>query len=80
MQRSVIEGLRSDVFIVRQRELEGLETPLGDAISGRSRVVMLFGEPGIAKARTVQEFTNRAVAQGFRPTFTIFRMRSLIVV
>lgn len=40
------------VFVGRQQEMAVLETALRDAMSGRGRLVMLVGEPGIGKTRT----------------------------
>ncbi len=41
-------------FVGRQREMAGLKSALEDALSGRARMVMLVGEPGIGKTRTAQ--------------------------
>ncbi|MFQ6030765.1 MAG: AAA family ATPase, partial [Dehalococcoidia bacterium] len=41
-------------FVGRQRELGQLNTVLEDTLSGRGRLVMLVGEPGIGKTRTAQ--------------------------
>ena len=54
------------VFVGRQREMAGLRTVLGDAISGQGRLVMLTGEPGIGKTRVAQELTGAAESQGMR--------------
>lgn len=43
------------VFVGRQQEMAVLETALRDAMSGRGRLVMLVGEPGIGKTRTARE-------------------------
>jgi len=37
---------------------------LEDAISGRGRLVMLVGEPGIGKTRAAQEVSDQAEARG----------------
>ena len=42
-------------FVGRETELAELKASLEDAISGRGRLVMLVGEPGIGKTRTAQE-------------------------
>ena len=47
-------------FIGRQREIAGLQEALDQARAGRSRLVMLAGEPGIGKTRTAQEFSEHA--------------------
>ena len=43
------EGPGGDVFVGRRLELQVLTTALADALSGRGRIVMLSGEPGIGK-------------------------------
>ncbi len=37
-------------FVGRHQEMADLKTALEDAISGRGRLVMLVGEPGIGKS------------------------------
>ncbi len=39
-------------FVGRQREIGELRIALEDAVSGKGRLVMLVGEPGIGKTRT----------------------------
>ena len=51
-------------FIGRQPELAVLTTALDDAISGRGRLVMLAGEPGIGKTRLAQELASYAKTSG----------------
>ena len=46
---------QESTFVGRQQEMARLRSALDDAISGRGRVVMLAGEPGIGKTRTAQE-------------------------
>ena len=53
-------------FVGRQRELGELTAALEDALSGRGRLVMLVGEPGIGKTRTAQELASRAERLGAR--------------
>ncbi len=50
----------------RQREMGELREALEDALSGRGRLVMLVGEPGIGKTRTAQEFAAHATLRGAR--------------
>ncbi len=59
-------GLRGvdDGFVGRQRELAALVAALEDAISGKGRLVMLVGEPGIGKTRTAQELASVARQRG----------------
>ena len=47
-------------FVGREREMTELKASLGDAFSGRGRLVMLVGEPGIGKTRTAQELAALA--------------------
>ena len=47
-------------FVGREREMIELKASLEDAISGRGRLVMLVGEPGIGKTRTAQELAALA--------------------
>ena len=44
--------LANGAFVGRERELEQLRLALDDALTGRGRIVMLVGEPGIGKTRT----------------------------
>ena len=52
------------VFVGRQQEMAQLSAALDDAMSGRGRIVMLAGEPGIGKTRTAQELAILAEAKG----------------
>ena len=52
--------LRTSRFVGRFREMEGLKSELDAALSGQGRLVMLGGEPGIGKTRTVQEIADYA--------------------
>src|SRR5215831_10721196 len=47
-------------FIGREREMEELRTGLEDACSGRGRLLLLTGEPGIGKTRTANELATYA--------------------
>ncbi|MCI0795126.1 MAG: protein kinase, partial [Chloroflexi bacterium] len=44
-----LDSLAGGVFVGRQREMGDLKACLEDALSGRGRLVMLVGEPGIGK-------------------------------
>ena len=57
---------RSRVFVGRERELAVLQGALADATSGRGRLVLLGGEPGIGKTRTAEELTLYAEQAGAR--------------
>ena len=56
----------ADVFVGRERELEELEAALEDARSGRGRLFLIAGEPGIGKSRLADEFAARAHLRGAR--------------
>ena len=47
-------------FVGRDTEMAELKASLEDALSGRGRLVMLVGEPGIGKTRTAQELAALA--------------------
>ena len=57
------ESEESD-FIGRQPEMASLITALDDVLSGRGRLVMLVGEPGIGKTRMAQELGAQAAGLG----------------
>jgi len=59
-----LDSLASGVFVGRQKEMGDLKGCLEDALSGRGRLVMLVGEPGIGKSRTAQELTTYAGLRG----------------
>ena len=53
-----------NMFVGRQRELGELKAALEEALSGRGRMIMLVGEPGIGKTRTSQELAAYAEQRG----------------
>jgi len=55
-----LDSLAGGVFVGRQKEMGDLKACLEDALSGRGRLVMLVGEPGIGKTRTAQELATYA--------------------
>ena len=54
----------SGVFVGREREVGELTAALEDALSGRGRIIMLVGEPGIGKTRTAAELATVAEKRG----------------
>jgi len=55
-----LDRLASGVFVGREREMDELRAGFEDALSGRGRVLMLVGEPGIGKTRTAEELVTYA--------------------
>jgi class 3 adenylate cyclase len=53
-----LDRLASGVFVGREKEMDELRAGLEDALSGRGRLLMLVGEPGIGKTRTSEEFAT----------------------
>ncbi|WP_329049093.1 AAA family ATPase [Amycolatopsis sp. NBC_01488] len=51
-------------FVGRVREADLLAARLDEARSGRGRLVLITGEPGIGKTRLAQETVARAAAAG----------------
>jgi hypothetical protein len=54
------------VFVGRDRELRELLEALAEAESGRGRLILLGGEPGIGKSRLADELATRARDRGYR--------------
>jgi len=57
-------GHQHAVFVGRQQEIAALNSPLDDAMSGRGRLVMMAGEPGIGKTSIAQKIASRARSMG----------------
>ena len=55
-----LDRLAPGIFVGREKEMDELRAGLEDALSGRGRLVMLVGEPGIGKTRTSEEFATYA--------------------
>ena len=53
-----------EIFVGRKREMADLTAALDDCLSGHGRMVMLAGEPGIGKTRTIQELASYAENRG----------------
>src|SRR5439155_21888560 len=64
-RRRALIGVRtSGVFVGRAREIAVLLTGLEDALSGRGRLFLISGEPGIRKSRLSDELANQAALRG----------------
>ncbi|MGZ5418964.1 MAG: protein kinase domain-containing protein [Solirubrobacterales bacterium] len=59
-----LDSLAGGIFVGREPELEQLRGELDEAMGGRGRVVMLVGEPGVGKTRTVEELATYAQVRG----------------
>ena len=53
-------------FVGREAVLRELRAALDEAVAGRSQAVLLIGEPGIGKSRSVEELARDAGARGAR--------------
>ena len=54
----------SGAFVGRREELSQLDAALDDAFASRGSLMLLGGEPGIGKTRTIQEFGHAATEAG----------------
>ena len=61
-----LDRLARGIFVGRQDKLEQLHKALDQALGGHGNLVMLAGEPGIGKTRTVQELETYARMRGAR--------------
>jgi tetratricopeptide (TPR) repeat protein len=61
----VIEQRSGAIFVGRDRELQELQLGLDDAASGRGRLYLIGGEPGIGKSRLADELAMRAREAGY---------------
>jgi class 3 adenylate cyclase len=59
-----LDRLAGGVFVGREKEMEELQSGLEDALSGRGRLLMLVGEPGIGKTRTCEALATYAGLRG----------------
>ncbi len=58
------EAAEGRIFVGRNREMSELSGALDGVLSGRGRLVMLAGEPGIGQTRTAQELAAYAKGKG----------------
>ena len=59
-----LDRLAGGVFVGRSPEIERLRAAFEDTMSGRFRLLLLSGEPGIGKTRTAEELTTYARMRG----------------
>ena len=59
-----LDRLAAGVFVGRDGEVAQLRGALDDALSGRGRLVLLVGEPGIGKTRCADELATYARLRG----------------
>ena len=59
-----IRAAGSAPFVGREAEMETLLAALADAVSGRGRILLIGGEPGVGKTRLVDEFSGRVNTEG----------------
>src|SRR3989475_7754337 len=50
-----LDRLATGIFVGREKEMDELRAGLEDSLSGRGRLMMRVGEPGIGKTRTSEE-------------------------
>lgn len=58
-----------DAFVGRRGVVAVLESSMRDAFAGHGRMLVLVGEPGIGKTRTLLELSRRAAALGAQAWF-----------
>jgi tetratricopeptide (TPR) repeat protein len=61
----VVAPRAGGLFVGREREIAELTAGLEDARSGKGRLLLLAGEPGIGKSRLADEVAARARERGF---------------
>ncbi len=59
-----LDRLAGGVFVGREQELSDLRAWLDEALSGRGRLVLLTGEPGIGKTRLAEELATYGRVRG----------------
>jgi class 3 adenylate cyclase len=55
-----LDRLASGIFVGREAEAHRLRAAFDDALSGRGRILLVVGEPGIGKTRTAEELATYA--------------------
>ena len=63
-EQNPLDRLARGVFVDRERELGELRSCLEDALSGRGRLALVAGEPGIGKTRTAEMVATYACLRG----------------
>jgi class 3 adenylate cyclase len=61
-----LDRLAGGVFVGRESEMELLRAAVDEALSGRGRLLLLLGEPGIGKTRTAEELATYARLRKFQ--------------
>ena len=61
-----LESLAGGVFVGRERELDQMRAALEDALGGEGRLLLVSGDPGIGKTRTVEQLATYAGVRGAR--------------
>jgi tetratricopeptide (TPR) repeat protein len=59
-----LERLAGGVFVGREQEQETLRNAFDESLSGRGRLILLAGEPGIGKTRLAEELVTYARMRG----------------
>lgn len=59
-----LDRLAGGIFVGRESEMEELRAKLDETLSGRGRLVLLVGEPGIGKTRTADELATYGALRG----------------
>jgi tetratricopeptide (TPR) repeat protein len=60
------DGASESLLVGREREMAELHSGLDSAISGRGRLFLISGEPGIGKSRLAEEVSTKAAQRGMR--------------
>jgi len=59
-QDNPLDGLAGGAFVGREQAMSDLRAALHETLSGRGRLLLLVGEPGIGKTRTAEELATYA--------------------